>query len=264
MREAWILGLIAMSVSGCAYGGGGGNDAGIRLMDSGRPLDGGPPDGGPMGTDSGVRVDSGGGTCGDTPCRLVSPQCGCPAGQGCYLSGTSRVCGVSGTETEGQACTGATACQAGNLCIGSGTSGFCARLCAGDADCTGGPGSLCLTQLDDGMGGAIPGVALCTAHCTPTNGRGCPATMGCAVFQESTGAMRTFTSCRPAGVGTAGARCTDEEDCAPGHFCADPGTGNECIRVCTVPSGSECGGGTCRSFADGGLIIGSVEYGYCQ
>ena len=55
----------------------------------------------------------------------------------------------------------------------------------------------------------------------------------------------------------------NEESCAPGHFCADAGTGNECIRICTVPGGSECGGEICQSFADGGLHIGAVEYGYC-
>lgn len=266
MRRAWILAL--MSVGGCAYGGGGGDgtDSGpAPRTDSGPGIDSGPrPDGGLPGTDSGAAIDSGGGSCSETPCRLVSPQCGCTPGQGCYLSGAGRVCGTPGPEREGQSCSGPTACVQGYLCIGAASGSFCARFCDTDADCPGGTGSLCLTQIDDGSGGAVPGVTLCTIHCTPTTGSGCPTDMGCTIFQESAGAMRTFSSCRAAGSGVAGSVCTDEEDCTAGHLCAEVSAGRrECIRICTVPGGFECSGlETCNAFTDR-LLLGGTEYGYC-
>jgi len=173
------------------------------------------------------------------------------------------VCGTPGPEAEGEACTGATSCQAGNLCLGSGTAGFCARFCETDAECPG-AGSLCLLELDDGAGGALPGVTLCTGNCSPATGVGCPSTMGCAIFEETMGSMRTFTGCRAAGTVTEGGTCVDAEDCAPGHFCGGPTTGpRECYRWCRQPSGTECRGLTfCTSFTEP-AVVGGVEYGYC-
>ncbi|MBX3270765.1 MAG: hypothetical protein KF729_10910 [Sandaracinaceae bacterium] len=258
--------MTALAIAGCARGSGGRNDAGGPPpgFDAGTPppgFDAGTP---PPGFDAGTPppgFDAGGGSCSESPCRLVSPQCGCAPGQGCYLSGGStRVCGTPGPEREGQACTGATACQAGLLCIGSASANFCSRFCSSDADCTAGAGSLCLLELDDGTGGAIPGVRLCTAHCDPaTPGVGCPSTMGCAIYEESMGAGRIFTGCRPAGTRTAGQTCPNPDDCAPGHFCGD----GVCYRTCRPPFGSECTGLTfCESFSTP-LVIGGVEYGYC-
>lgn len=272
MRRRAAAGLLFALASGCAYGGGGRGgvdagrtstpDSGIALMDAGR-------DAGRPGVDSGPGVDGGrdsgtSGTCTESPCRLVAPQCGCPSGQGCYVNGSgTRACATAGTEREAQACVGETACQAGLLCIGLGGSAFCSRLCNADADCTGGPGSLCILTLNDGSGGALPGVTLCTTSCNPAAPSGCPSGTACTVYQEDTGALRTFTGCRPAGTGGTGAACTTEEDCQAGHFCADAGFGNECIRFCTYPSGFECGGATCNPFADGGLVVGGTQYGYC-
>ncbi len=262
----------AASIAGCARGAGTGDGGGVALMDSGMPpppgFDAGPPPPGfdagppPPGFDAGPPppgFDAGGGSCSESPCRLVSPQCGCSAGQGCYLSGATRVCGTPGPEAEGQACSGATACQAGMLCIGTAASGFCSRFCGTDADCPGGAGSLCLLELDDGTGAAIPGVRLCTADCDPAApGVGCPASMGCAIFEESMGAGRVFTGCRPAGTAGEGDPCVMDE-CGPGLFC---GSGT-CYRWCTYPLGSECTGFTfCEPFGTP-AVVGSVEYGYC-
>lgn len=276
-----LSGLLLASIAGCAYGGGGdGVDSGIVIRDSGRPpgidsgplpgFDGGRRDGGTFpGVDSGTPADSGGGgTCPETPCRLIPPQCGCPAGQGCYLgSGATRMCGTPGPETEGQACSGATACQAGLLCAGSGGGpSFCSRFCGSDADCVGGAGSLCLLELNDGSGGTIPSVRLCTIHCSLTSTTSpCPTGLGCGLYQESAGAMRLFTGCRPVGTGSAGSSCLTNDDCATGHFCADPtGSGfDECVRYCTYPAGSECSSfEACNAFSEP-AVVGGVEYGFC-
>lgn len=269
----WI-GALAIASAGCAYGSDGrggrdagvvhGQDSGIARFDAGVRIDAGPgiDAGRPPGIDAGPPRDSG--SCTESPCRLVSPQCGCGAGEGCSVSGSgARGCSAAGTALEGQACTGPSSCQAGMLCIGAGgAQAFCARFCNRDADCTGGPGSLCLLTLDDGSGGALPGVTLCTVSCNATSSAGCGAGMACAVLQESSGAMRWLTSCRAAGTATTGGACSTDDDCAPGHFCADAGFGNECIRYCTYPSGFECSFGSCNAFTTP-VIVGGTEYGYC-
>jgi hypothetical protein len=277
------LALWALVALGCAYGGGGrddqadsgvgptmdsgstpGPDTGVPLVDSGSP---GVDSGGSPGTDAGAPgVDAGGGSCSESPCRLAPPQCGCPAGQGCYLdSSSNRICGTPGPEVEGQACSGTTACQPGLLCISLDTSAFCARFCSTDADCVAGSGSLCILELNDGAGGSIPGVKLCTQACDPTalSASGCPSGTGCAIYEESDPPNRIFTGCRPAGTAGTGAPCVDTEDCATGHFCADPaGSGNECVRYCRLPGGS-CGAGRiCNAFSEP-VVVGSVEYGFC-
>jgi hypothetical protein len=273
MAAAWLT-LTGLLAIGCAYGGGGrGYDAGsvdsgvILRIDSGIPpgVDAGRRDsGGFPPVDSGGPRDSGGGACSESPCRLAPPQCGCPSGQGCYLgAGGAHVCGTPGPENDGQTCAGETSCRAGSLCIGAGGQNFCARLCGTDSDCSG-AGNLCLLELGDGSGGALPGFKLCTGACNPASGVGCPSTMGCALYSETAAPMRTFTSCRPAGTASTGFSCTDTEDCAGGHFCADAGFGNECIRICTYPSGFECtGGGICNAFTPDPVILGGVQYGYC-
>jgi len=275
-----MLALGALVALGCAYGGGDrdqmdsgtppgrdsgpgpGTDSGVHIMDSGRRDSGGSP-----GTDSGSPgVDSGGGSCSESPCRLAPPQCGCPAGQGCYLdSSSARICGTPGPETEGRACSGTTACQPGLLCISLASTGFCSRFCSTDADCTGGAGSLCILTLDDGSGGALPGVKLCTQQCDPTSlsPSGCPSGLGCALYEETEAPMRLFTGCRPAGTAGTGASCTNTDDCATGHFCADPaGLGDECVRYCRYPGGG-CGSGqVCNDFSEP-IVVGGVEYGFC-
>lgn len=265
---------------GCASGGGdtrGRRDSGTPAHDAGTgQLDArvGSRDSGRTSPDAGTsqdggtttEPDSGGGsTCGESPCRLVAPQCGCPAGQGCYVgAGGARTCGTSGPEREGQACSGATACEPGNLCVNAGAGSLCARFCNSDADCTGGAGSICLLTLDDGSGGALPGVKLCTIHCSPTGASGCPNGAACAIYEEEATPMRAFTSCRSAGTGTAGATCTSTEDCAQGYFCANTGGAtDECVQFCTYPSGLECTSGFCNAFEAPGLVVGGVEYGYC-
>jgi hypothetical protein len=283
---AWPIGcalvgcaLVGCALVGCAQGGpgrGDGEDSSvIRLRDSGTH----------SGFDAGVRRDSGtvirrdsggdplpdafrprdsggGSTCDESPCRLVSPQCGCAAGQGCYIgSAGTRICGTPGPEVEAEECTGETACRAGLLCLGAGDTGYCARFCESDAQCTAGPGSICVTELSDGAGGSIPDVTLCSIDCDPTSFVDCPFGAACTIYREAAGAMRYFTSCRPEGFGFPGDPCVTEEDCQYGHFCADAGLGRECLTWCTDDFDCDFSQ-LCNPF-ETPVTVGGIEYGFC-
>lgn len=201
-------------------------------------------------------------SCGESPCRLVSPQCGCASGQGCYLNGTVRQCGAAGSAGEGQPCSGATSCQPGLVCLNIGTSASplnqCHRFCNTDSDCVG-AGSLCIYTLNDGMGGAIPGVRVCSRACDPVTNAGCPAGAACHIYQESTSPNRLFTDCAaPAGTGWEYTPCWDDSDCEPGLFC----DGYECIPYCRI--GGYCPySEPCRQF-NPPATIGGTTYGYCD
>lgn len=73
-------------------------------------------------------------TCSESPCKLVSPQCGCGAGQGCYPNAQTLEpeCTTAGTRTLGQSCTTINGCAPGLLCVG----GFCYKACESDFDCS--------------------------------------------------------------------------------------------------------------------------------
>ena len=294
--------IVALSGAGCARGGGGDDptpsrDAGARLdagprLDGGPGLDGGPVtgldagpvtgldggpvtglDSGPLGVDSGTRdggpigVDSGPVTsCTESPCRLVSPQCGCAAGQACYLTGATRACAAAGTGTEGAACTSSSSCAPGFDCInfsGTASGQQCTRYCGTDTDCGGRAGALCIGTLNDGAGGTVPGVRTCTAGCNPVTSLGCAPGLGCAVYRENSGAMRWLTDCGgPVGSGTQDAPCFDDSDCARGHLC-DTMLGL-CLSWCRVGVGSDCDFGyTCYRFTTP-AVIGGTEYGVCD
>jgi hypothetical protein len=209
--------------------------------------------------------------CPESPCRLVSPQCGCPAGQGCYVDGTgSRLCATAGTAAENASCTTVLSCRAGNLCINvsaSGTANVCSRFCNTDADCA--SGALCLIGVSDGAGGELPGVTLCTHVCDPARQTGCPSGTACDLFGETAGLMRNFTDCAaPVGTGTQGSLCTDPSDCRAGYACIDPdGTGgvsSQCMHWCEVATGVGCGSAeTCFGFTTP-LRVGTREYGVCD
>lgn len=205
--------------------------------------------------------------CTETPCKLVAPQCGCPAGQGCYIDGTgARLCAMAGVNAQGAACSGTTSCTAGNLCVNidraGGSTGSCLHFCSSDTHCGGG---ICFYELDDGAGGVLTGVRLCTQACNPVTQTGCRAGAYCDVFREPAGAMRYFTDCTapPMGAGVQGSPCTTVDQCASGYTCADPGTGNECMKWCNVTTGSGCSGGrTCIGFSPA-ITVGTTEYGVC-
>ncbi len=230
-------------------------------------MDAGPPplrvhDAGPIRVDSGPPpVDAG--SCSESPCRLVAPQCGCAAGEGCRIDNTgARICGISGALGEGQTCTRFEDCAPGLLCIGiSQTYGVCARFCDTDAGCTAGAGSVCWQRVVDDSGAEIPDITLCTSSCDPVTTAGCPTGAGCALWREGSGAMQLFTQCRAAGTRGTGQSCTSDVDCTAGHYC-DSGA-DICVQWCRYPSSAGCGSRSCHPFATP-LRLGGVEYGYCS
>lgn len=207
-------------------------------------------------------------SCAESPCRLVGPQCGCPSGQGCYLSGASRLCTTAGSTAFGATCSGLNSCAPGGICINVARSGtaanMCNRFCNADSDCAGG---LCLYTLDDGTGGSIPGVTICSTPCNAATRAGCPSGTACRIFQESMGAMRYFTDCSaPIGAGGQGSACTGAEDCQAGFGCV--GTPGQCLQWCTGIGASGSAGGCptglfCYGFTTP-LTVGSTTYGVCD
>ncbi len=252
-----------------------GTDAGPAPVDAG-PMDAG-HDAGPSGTDAGP-MDAGhdagpppvdAGSCSESPCKLVLPQCGCVTGQGCYLNGSTPMCSAAGIAGEGATCTGLGTCSPGLACLtlSSGTTPVneCNRFCASDTDCRG-AGSLCVVTLNDGSGGAIPGVTLCSHSCDPRTSTGCVTGASCQIFQESTGAMRFFTDCAaPVGTGGQGAACTASSDCRRGYGCV--GMPGMCMKYCDAP-GMVAAGGCGASQACYGfmtpLVVAGTEYGVCD
>ena len=207
--------------------------------------------------------------CTESPCRLVSPQCGCGTGQACVLNGAVRACTTAGTTPVGSTCSGAFSCVPGAVCLNVSQdaavpTNTCNRYCETDADCGGG---LCFYTLDDGAGGSIPDVTVCTTACDPAARTGCPSGTACTIYRESTGSMRFFTDCTaPVGTGTQYASCTDETDCASGFGCI--GTPGECLRWCDGVGFSGSLGGcptglTCYGFTTP-ITVGGTTYGVCD
>jgi hypothetical protein len=131
-------------------------------------------------------------------------------------------------------------------------------MCTSDAQCTG-PGGLCVIKLESG-GVEIPGLTICSENCDPSSTAGCPAGMGCGVFQETEGQMRLFTGCRETGTATQGQTCSTSVLCAASYGCFDTGGFDECLKYCKVANPS-CPAGTACMAA--GITIGSTEYGAC-
>lgn len=213
-------------------------------------------------------------SCSESPCKLVSPQCGCGAGQACYMDPDGvRSCATAGSGATRSACTAIADCQAGNTCIGlSASVGGCHRFCNTDSDCGGQPGALCIIGLEDSSGGALS-ETVCTMGCEPASNTGCPAGSWCFLGQESAGAMRDLSHCTadPVGPGTQGAFCATQDDCAPGHICLDPdGFGNQCLHLCRNPStvsptfNADCPNTLYDCYSlDPAIALGSTTYGVC-
>ncbi len=249
-----VMVLLASTVAGC-----------IQTSHHSHPppviLDSGPrqPDAGPVRHDAGHDA----GSCSETPCRLVAPQCGCGAGEACYVSSGVRTCMSAGTASEGAACLSTNDCQAGLICltIANTVVARCARFCDGDADCTSGPGSLCAEGIDT-SGNPVDGVTTCSPSCDPVTGGGCPGYSKCSLSQEATGAMRVFTGCVSSAGHGVGETCTTAEDCDLGLFCGDYGSSQRCVQFCRYPDSSPCISSACQRFATP-LVVAGVEYGGC-
>jgi len=209
----------------------------------------------------------GGGSCGEMPCKLVAPQCGCASGEMCQVDGMgARACVPAGNVAIGGVCTVDNDCAAGGICLATTpTVSTCGEFCSSDAQCTA-PGGLCVVTLNNGSGGQIPGVTLCSENCNATTNVGCAAGTGCVFGRESAGQMRLFTTCREVGTGAQGAACTDNGDCAATYGCFNTGT-NECLKYCNVNAPSCPSGTACTAITIGTdeveVIIGNVTYGAC-
>ncbi|MAQ18721.1 MAG: hypothetical protein CMN30_28485 [Sandaracinus sp.] len=212
--------------------------------------------------------------CSESPCKLVSPQCGCGAGQACFMDPDGvRSCAAPGSTDTGGACSVIADCRGGDTCLGLGdTVGGCHHFCNSDSDCSG-AGSLCLLDLADTGGATIPGATVCTLSCEPAQNSGCPAGSYCFLGQEPTGAMRDLSHCSGEipGTGTQGSLCDDTGDCSPGYLCLDPGTGvPECLHLCRNPSASPTSSPDCTSsfYSCYGfttpVLLGGTAYGVCD
>jgi hypothetical protein len=269
------LGCLFFGLVSCAKGG---QFAGTGGSSSGGSSSGGGGEGGGDTTSTTTAGGTGGGAtttttptemCSESPCKLVTPQCGCAAGEMCALtSAGDRECRPGGDKAIGEECTDLFSCEAGALCAGVPLSTLlvCARYCDTDADCA---GALCLIELNNAQGDPIPDVKICTDNCDPVGSSGCPVglDLSCQLYQFSDGGMEVFTLCSGAGAGTQGASCADNDDCAPGYACftvgSPPNDTNQCLQWCKPPNGACPAGATgCQSFPTP-LMYNGVEYGAC-
>lgn len=212
----------------------------------------------------------GGGACSEMPCKLVSPQCGCGAGQECTVSPMGRSCTTAGAAAVGAVCDANTQCAPGGICVQTKVKApiisTCDEFCDSDAECTA-PGGLCVRTLNDGMGGAIPNTTMCSENCSPATNVGCPvAGTSCALGQEQMGQMRLFTLCAGAGAGTQGSSCTDSTDCSATFGCFGTPPSAICAKWCDVASPSCPPGKTCTQATINNLPIqvGNTSYGVCN
>jgi hypothetical protein len=207
---------------------------------------------------------AGGGSCSESPCKLVSPQCGCPTGEMCTIGASDqRTCVTAGTAAPGAAC-GAVDCAPGGICLGSGNVGFCGEFCKSDADCS--APAICILGLADNNGGTIPNASLCSSNCSPIAGTGCPTGMGCQIVQEENGAMRFGFSCNVAGTKTDGQSCTSSNECAPNYGCYNINNVTQCARNCDVFNDQCPGIKTCGGLVDANqqpIVINGISMGVC-
>ena len=193
-----------------------------------------PPD---LGTDAGPSdVDLGSPDSGTMGSMCPAGECdygsntGCPAGQACYLgTGGAPVCLSAGTAGMGETCLVQGDCVGGMVCLGSGDSGACHRICCGGDDSVCGAGSSC------GAIQGIVGVGGCTLVCDPVAQSGCAAGEACY-------SLASGPQCAPPGTGIQGTTCTYQDDCSMGFGCVgDSATGYLCAEYCdpTSPSCSD-------------------------
>ena len=205
--------------------------------------------------------------CSESPCRLVSPQCGCGMGQGCYLSGATRTCAAAGATAVGAGCTTASDCTPGSGCLNVSRDptravNMCLAHCDTDTDCP--AGGVC-GSITDSAGAVIPMTGACSLNCNLMTGGGCLAGSRCAAFGGTPTTPTWHTNCTgPIGTGGSGAACTDVSGCQPGLSCV----GMRCLRWCTNPGVLGTAGGCLASQACFGftspITISGVTYGVCD
>ncbi len=198
--------------------------------------------------------------CPESPCRLVSPQCGCTSSS-CDVdrqAGT-RICRALGTRTEGQACSTDNRCVAGQTCVGYGDPvSLCNRFCETHTDCTGGEGSRCSFTINSEGGQMLARV--CSVACDPRTGAGCPSDMACRI--SATEAGETVTDCRQTGTPFP-LGCFGDAMCPVGEACKTTGIGGSCESYCRVGA-NDCGLMQVCDPLPNNPTLGGFVYGTCS
>jgi hypothetical protein len=265
------LAMTTTALAACAEGdtitGAGGNDGSGGTAQNGGNTTGGGTKSGPTTTGSSQPTTTTGEPCSEQPCKLVEPQCGCPDGEACSIDGANeRACVEAGSVAWGAPCDAGQLCAPGLMCVGYATGKLsCAKFCDTDAECEA-PGGLCAINLDDGNGGDVPNVALCSDDCNLVTNAGCQvAGTSCQIgLRDMTD---PFTLCAPSGTGVQDTMCTDNTGCAPGFICLTTTAMDErCFQWCDVANPTCPGGLVCQQLeisAGVPLVIGSTSYGAC-
>ena len=206
--------------------------------------------------------------CEESPCKLLTPQCGCDVGDKCTIDGDGdRTCVADGTRAPGQECSASLGdCEAGALCvyvIDGGETLSCARFCETDAQCDG-QGGVCalgLTGVDDAK--------LCSENCDLVSASGCAiAGTKCGLGYDDPGS-RYFSLCVGSGAGVEQSICNGQTNqCAPGYDCFETSEGDgttRCFKWCSslapgCPDGQSC----LMNVFDPPIAIGNVTYGVCS
>ncbi len=163
-----------------------------------------------------------------TGCPAANPSC-IPATNG--NGGVAPACDLAGAVANGGACTQATDCVAGHLCV----EGACHKLCCGgDWTGCGSASEHCIQSLvyGDGKGGTLATNAmLCypVNTCDALKPSSCPKPGTTCQIADPTGA----TACLPEGSGSAGEACP----CKGGFACIVADNGGECRRLCKAVEG---------------------------
>lgn len=186
--------------------------------------------------------------CAEKPCRALPVQCGCAAGQACYLPTGSPVCMTAGSAIEGTMCVNDNDCAAGLVCLtGQTTGNQCVRLCI--------PGQPAVCASGVCQKSELAGVGACVVACDPIAQTGCGA-RSCYILNNIVSGWSTVCG-KLGGKAKAGSNCVGMADCAPGLTCA----GGLCKPICSVTTGQGCAA-KCQSGASP-MKIGPVEYGAC-
>ncbi|MBW2455735.1 MAG: hypothetical protein JRI68_14555 [Deltaproteobacteria bacterium] len=247
---------LALAFVACASGGGSKGEGGSG--NTGAGLVGGQGGGGGFGGFGGFGGSGGQGglPCEEDPCRLVAPQCGCPAGDRCTFAGGAKSCAPNGDKAKAEACEND--CQAGMLCLDAdqGAGSLCHQYCIDDEDCDA-PGGLCLMSVT-GLGPE----KLCTHNCDPVSSAGCnDAGSKCDIYTLTADPNTKLTQCGGFGTGTQDSPCGDASDCTKGYTCVNNGTTTVCMQWCMVAQPT-CSQGQCMPL-NPTTMLGSVEYGVC-
>jgi hypothetical protein len=220
-------------------------------------------------TDAGVTSDAG---TSSLSCDPYAPALACGANRTCGLLCSASqpavgMCYAAGTKKPGDTCTSNNDCDPGAQCFTFTAVGCsvmtCLRFCNLDDASCGEQGAYCNLPIKCGTTAQFEA---CSRPCDPTGAAttGCAPGLACFVYATET------TDCACAGLGTAGATCTQNSGCngeagclgcQAGLSCVVPtgSTSGVCRPICTL-SAPVCPSGTCHAFDQSTRRM----FGFCQ